>query len=78
LALAGRTMFTGSIRELLMWIGGMLVAAVVTVLGLFYWIDNVAMHDTDDPFERQGGLSPDQETQLSPRASAEPAGAIRR
>jgi hypothetical protein len=51
-----------SIREILLWIGGMLVAvAITTILGVIDVLDNyLAVHDPSDPLTAQGGLKPNQ------------------
>ena len=57
-------MFGGSTKETLLWIGGMLVAAALTIFGVLFAVDNLlAVHDPTDPLERQGGLKKDQKAQ---------------
>ena len=44
-----------SLKEVLHWIGGALVAAVISAFAVTYLIDNVVMRD-----ENEGGLKADQ------------------
>jgi uncharacterized membrane protein YqiK len=51
-----------SAKEILLWIGSMLVAAAIVILGAIWAVDAlVAPRDLNDPLERQGGLKADQE-----------------
>jgi uncharacterized protein YxeA len=49
-----------SMREILVFVVGMVLATVLTVLGTFYFLKNY-MHDSRDPLVKQGGLKPSQE-----------------
>ena len=49
-----------SIREMLLWIGGMVVAATIIILAVIYVTDNFLIpHDPTDPLTIRGGLKPD-------------------
>jgi hypothetical protein len=51
-----------SIKELLIWIGGMLVAAAILILGVIYAVDSlIAPPNLEDPLTKQGGLKADQD-----------------
>jgi hypothetical protein len=55
-----RPMF--SMREILVFAVGMVLATVLTVLGTFYFLKNyLVLHDPSDPLVKQGGLEPSQE-----------------
>ena len=56
-------MFWGSsIREMLTWIGGMLLAAALVILGVIFAVDRlVDPPNLEDPLTRQGGLKADQD-----------------
>lgn len=45
-----------------MWVGGVLLAAVLVIFGVLFAVDIfLNVHDPNDPLERAGGLMPDQE-----------------
>jgi hypothetical protein len=51
-----------SMREILVFVVGMVLATVLTVLGTFYFLKNyILLHDSRDPLVKQGGLKPSQE-----------------
>lgn len=51
-----------SIKEILLWIGGTLVAAMIVMFGVIMVVDTyLAFQDPSDLMERQGGLRPEQE-----------------
>jgi hypothetical protein len=51
-----------SMREILVFAVGMVLATVLTVLGTFYFLKNyVLLHDSRDPLVKQGSLKPSQE-----------------
>ena len=51
-----------SMREILVFVAGMVLATVLTVLGTFYFLRNyILLHDSRDPLVKQGGLRPSQE-----------------
>jgi hypothetical protein len=55
-----------SFKELLAWIGGTLVAAVIVIF-IFIMIrvvDYIAPHDANDPLVKQGGIKPEQEPKI--------------
>jgi hypothetical protein len=56
-------MFWGSsIKEMLAWIGGMLLAAALVILGVIFAVDRlVDPPNLEDPLTRQGGLKADQD-----------------
>lgn len=56
-------MFWGSsIKEMLAWIGGMLLAAALVILGVIFAVDRlVDPPNRDDPLTRAGGLNADQD-----------------
>jgi len=59
-------MFGFSIKGMLAWIGGLLVASVLTILGAIYVVDHyIHPPNMDDPLARQGGLKPEQEPKLN-------------
>lgn len=46
-----------STKEVLLWLGGMLVAAAITILGAIWVVDAlVDPRDTNDPLAKAGGL----------------------
>jgi hypothetical protein len=48
-----------SIREILLWIGGMVVAATIIILAVIYVTDNFLIpRDPTDPLTIRGGLKP--------------------
>jgi hypothetical protein len=50
------------VREFLVFIVGMVLATMLTVLGTFYFLKNyILLHDSRDPLVKQGGLKPSQE-----------------
>jgi hypothetical protein len=50
-----------SIKEILAWIGGMLLAAALVILGVIFAVDRlVDPPNLDDPLTKQGGLNADQ------------------
>ena len=52
-----------SAREILMWIGGVLVAVVIVIFGVIMVVDTyLAFRDPSDPLEQQRALSQEQET----------------
>ena len=56
-------MFWGySIKEILTWLGGMLLAAALVILGVIFAVDRlVDPPNLEDPLTRQGGLKADQD-----------------
>jgi uncharacterized membrane protein len=51
-----------SMREIVVFVAGMVLATVLTVLGTFYFLKNyILLHDSHDPLVKQGGLKPSQE-----------------
>jgi hypothetical protein len=51
-------MFGGySVKEVLLWIGGMAVAAVITVLFVVWAADTLDPRDPIDPPTKEGGLA---------------------
>jgi hypothetical protein len=51
-----------SMREILVFAVGIVLATVLTVLGTFYFLKNcILLHDSRDPLVKQGGLKPSQE-----------------
>jgi hypothetical protein len=49
-------------REILVFVLGMVLATLLTVMGTFYFLKNyVLLHDSRDPLIKQGGLKPSQE-----------------
>jgi hypothetical protein len=51
-----------SMREIMVFLVGMMLATVLTVLGTFYFLKNyILLHDSRDPLVKQGGLKPSQE-----------------
>lgn len=52
-----------SAKEIMLWIGGLLVAGAITILGAIWAVDSyLAFHDPNDPLTEQGGLAPAQDT----------------
>jgi hypothetical protein len=49
-----------SIKEILAWIGGMVLAAVIVIFGVMYAVQFIAPPNPDDPLTRAGGLKADQ------------------
>ena len=50
-----------SIKEILAWIGGMLLAAALVILGVIFAVDRlVDPPNLYDPLTKQGGLNADQ------------------
>jgi hypothetical protein len=55
-----------SIKETVLWIVGMLVAAGITIFGALYVVNNfIASHDPTDPLTVKGGLKPEQAPALA-------------
>jgi hypothetical protein len=51
-----------STKELLLWIAGLLVTAVIVIVGAIYVVNNIlAPHDASDPLTNQGGLDQKQD-----------------
>ena len=51
-----------SAKEILMWIGGTLVAVMIVIFGVILVVDTyLAFRDPSDPPEQQRGLSREQE-----------------
>jgi hypothetical protein len=51
-----------SAREILMWIGGTLVAVMIVIFGVILVVDTyLAFRDPSDPLEQQRSLSQEQE-----------------
>jgi hypothetical protein len=51
-----------STKTLLIWLGGMLVAAAIAILISFYVVDHfLAAHNQQDPVTKQGGLKFEQD-----------------
>jgi hypothetical protein len=51
-----------SIKEILVWIGGMLVAAALIILGVIYAVDTlIAPPNPADPLSKQRGLNADKQ-----------------
>jgi hypothetical protein len=49
-------------REILVFVAGSLLAAVLTVLGTLYVFQYyLVLHDPNDPLVKQGGLKPSQQ-----------------
>lgn len=49
-------------REILMWIGGMLIAAAIAIFGVIYAVDAyLALHEPADTFEIKGDLKSGQD-----------------
>jgi hypothetical protein len=53
-------MFGGySVKEVLLWVGGMAVAAVITILAVIWATDTLDPRDPADPLTKAGGLEAD-------------------
>jgi hypothetical protein len=51
-----------SMREILVFAVGMVLATVLTVMGTFYFLKNyILLHDSHDPLVKQGGLKTSKE-----------------
>jgi hypothetical protein len=51
-----------SMKEILVFTVGMVLATVLTLMGTFYFLKNyVLLHDSRDPLVKQSGLKPPQE-----------------
>jgi hypothetical protein len=51
-----------SARQLLIWVGGIMVAGVLAIFGVFYLVNHlVAAPDLRAPLAKQGGLKPQQD-----------------
>jgi hypothetical protein len=51
-----------SMREILVFAVGMVLATVLTAMGTFYFLKNyILLNDSHDPLVKQGGLKPSQE-----------------
>jgi hypothetical protein len=51
-----------SAKEILMWIGGMVVAAMIVIFGVIMVVDMyLAFQDPSDPMEQRRGLTREQE-----------------
>ena len=58
-------MFGDSAKEAWMWVGGLLVAAVILIFGMRLLVDNyIAPHDPGDPLTT-GGLNRQQDPKLT-------------